>query len=224
MDYNTQREHLMLPEYGRHVQQMVEYLLTITDRERRSEQAALVVRVMLSQNPQLKRVEEQERKVWEHLYMISGYKLDVDSRYPMHKPENVSREKSELHYPAHEQRLNHYGTLVPKMLHAVSNLDTNEKKRLFALQTAQQMKRCYLEWNKSTVENSEILSDVERLSKGSLNLEGATLSDVSVTATETGRGQVKKNANNRPIQQGHGGQASNKAHHHNKNKKRRITQ
>ena len=67
MDYNTQREHLVLPEYGRHVQQMVEYLLTITDRKRRSEQAALVVRVMLSQNPQLKRVEEQERKVWEHL-------------------------------------------------------------------------------------------------------------------------------------------------------------
>ena len=64
MDYNTQREHLVLPEYGRHVQQMVEYLLTITDRKRRSEQAALVVRVMLSQNPQLKRVEEQERKVW----------------------------------------------------------------------------------------------------------------------------------------------------------------
>ena len=70
MDYNTQREHLVLPEYGRHVQQMVEYLLTITDRKRRSEQAALVVRVMLSQNPQLKRVEEQERNVWEHLYMI----------------------------------------------------------------------------------------------------------------------------------------------------------
>ena len=89
MDYNTQREHLVLPEYGRHVQQMVEYLLTITDRKRRSEQAALVVRVMLSQNPQLKRVEEQERKVWEHLYMISGYQLDVDSRYPMHKPESV---------------------------------------------------------------------------------------------------------------------------------------
>ena len=70
MDYNTQREHLVLPEYGRHVQQMVEYLLTITDRKRRSEQAALVVRVMLSRNPELKRVEEQERKVWEHLYMI----------------------------------------------------------------------------------------------------------------------------------------------------------
>ena len=224
MDYNTQREHLVLPEYGRHVQQMVEYLLTITDRKRRSEQAALVVRVMLSQNPQLKRVEEQERKVWEHLYMISGYQLDVDSRYPMHKPETVSQEKSELHYPARKQRLNHYGTLVPKMLAAVSNLDTLEKKRFFGLQTAQQMKRCYLEWNKSTVENAEILSDVERLSGGNVNLEGATLTEVTVSANEGGG---KKNAANRPVQQGNGTQAApnnNKQHHHNKNKKRRIAQ
>ena len=142
----------------------------------------------------------------------------------MHKPETVSQEKSELHYPARKQRLNHYGTLVPKMLAAVSNLDTLEKKRLFGLQTAQQMKRCYLEWNKSTVENAEILSDVERLSGGNVNLEGATLTEVTVSANEGG---VKKNAANRPIQQGNGTQAApnnNKQHHHNKNKKRRIAQ
>jgi hypothetical protein len=225
MDYNTQREHLVLPEYGRHVQHMVEYLLTITDRKRRSEQAAIVVRVMLSQNPQLKRVEEQERKVWEHLYMISGYRLDIDSRYPMHKPDNVSQEKPELNYPARKQRLNHYGTLVPKMLQAVSNLDSTEEKRLFALQTAHQMKRCYLEWNKSTVENNEILADVERLSDRRLNLEGATLNDVSVTPTDAGHLQAKKNGTNRPQQQGNTTPSpSNKQYHHNKNKKRRAAQ
>ena len=225
MDYNTQREHLVLPEYGRHVQHMVEYLLTITDRKRRSEQAALVVRVMLSQNPQLKRVEEQERKVWEHLYMISGYKLDVDSRYPMHKLEQVSQEKSELHYPEREKRLNHYGTLVPKMLHAISHLNTEEKKKFFALQTAQQMKRCYLEWNKSTVENAEILSDVARMSKGNLDLEGATLADVQNSISVAQKAQSKRNASNRKPQQGNGAQAiNNKQHHHNKNKKRRISQ
>jgi hypothetical protein len=219
MDYNTQREHLALPEYGRHIQQMVEYLLTIEDREKRNEQAALVVRVMLSQNPQTKRVEEQERKVWEHLYIISGYKLDVDSKFPMHKLEVVVQEKSELHYPVRQQRVNHYGHLIPKMLKAVSDLPTSEEQHLFALQTANQMKRSYLEWNKSTVENSEILTDVTTLSGGKLDLGEIELDEITLTPPPAEA--RKKNISGKVMLQQNMRIQGTSKHFHSKNKKRR---
>jgi len=92
MEYNTQRKRLVMPEYGRHVQLLVEKLLSIEDRDERTREAYAVVQIMLGQNPQLRNVEEQERKVWEHLYMISNYELDVDAEAAV---ERASRELGE---------------------------------------------------------------------------------------------------------------------------------
>ena len=177
MEYNTQRKRLVMPEYGRHVQLLVEKLLSIEDRDERTREAYAVVQIMLGQNPQLRNVEEQERKVWEHLYMISNYELDVDAPYPMTRPTatSVAMRRRRLPYPKRQSKINHYGTLAPKMLGAICRIPSLERQLRFGLQTANQMKRSYLEWNKSTVEDAEIISDVERLSGGQIALANAVL-------------------------------------------------
>lgn len=177
MEYNTQRKKLVMPEYGRHVQQLVEKLLSIRDRDERTREAYLVVQIMLGQNPQLRNVEEQERKVWEHLYMISNYELDVDAPYPLTRPTVSSgvHRRRHLPYPKRLGKINHYGSLAPKMLSAICRIPSLERQLRFGLQTANQMKRCYLEWNKSTVEDAEIIADVERLSGGQIALANAVL-------------------------------------------------
>lgn len=195
MDYNTQRRQLLLPEYGRHVQQMVDYLLTIPDREKRSEQAAIVVRVMLAQNPQLKRVEAQERKVWEHLYIMSGYQLDVEAKFPLQRPETLRHETPQLPYPERKQRFNHYGSLIPKMLNEIATLPASTDKQTFALQTANQMKRCYLEWNKSTVTDQEILNDLKNISDGRIELQETQLDEMYATQQATTAVQNKNQQN-----------------------------
>lgn len=177
MEYNTQRKRLVMPEYGRHVQLLVEKLLSIEDRDERTREAYAVVQIMLGQNPQLRNVEEQEKKVWEHLYMISNYELDVDAPYPMTRPTatSVAMRRRHLPYPKRQSKINHYGTLAPKMLGAICRIPSLERQLRFGLQTANQMKRSYLEWNKSTVEDAEIISDVERLSGGQIALANAVL-------------------------------------------------
>lgn len=177
MEYNTQLPRLVMPEYGRHVQQLVEKLLCIADREVRTQEAYNIVKVMLGQNPQLRNVEEQERRVWEHLYIISRYELDVDAPYPLTRPTpaSVQMRRRHLPYPVRHAKINHYGVLVPKMLDAICKIPSLERQLRFGLQTANQMKRCYLNWNKSAVEDSEIIADVERLSGGQIALANAVL-------------------------------------------------
>ncbi len=177
MEYNTQLPRLVMPEYGRHVQQLVEKLLCISDREVRTQEAYNIVKVMLGQNPQLRNVEEQERRVWEHLYIISRYELDVDAPYPLTRPTpaSVQMRRRHLPYPVRHGKINHYGVLVPKMLNAICKIPSLERQLRFGLQTANQMKRCYLNWNKSAVEDAEIIADVERLSGGQIALANAVL-------------------------------------------------
>ncbi len=177
MAYNTQLPRLVMPEYGRHVQQLVEKLLCISDREVRTREAYNIVKVMLGQNPQLRNVEEQERRVWEHLYIISRYELDVDAPYPLTRPTpaSVQMRRRHLPYPVRHGKINHYGVLVPRMLDAICKIPSLERQLRFGLQTANQMKRCYLNWNKSAVEDAEIIADVERLSGGQIALANAVL-------------------------------------------------
>lgn len=198
MDYNTQRKPLSLPEYGRNIQQMVDHLLTIEDREKRTKQAQAIIRTMLLVSPHLRNQEDYERRLWDHLHFMANFKLDVDSHYPMPTPEEINPAPDRVPYPSCEKLSNHYGNIVPAMLNALAGMADESKRLQLAGMTANQMKRNYLQWNKNAVEDSEIIQDVKRLSQGRVELpESTTLTEDVVMAQPSTASKKKSNRNNR---------------------------
>ncbi len=176
MDYNTRRESLVLPEYGRNVQQMVDSLLQIEDRARRTAQAKVVIRVMLALAPHLRSQEDCERRLWDHLHVMSGFRLEVDGPYPAPVPADMVRHPQRMEYPARTVRSDHYGSLAPRMLEALAELaakeGVNPAEQL--RRVANQMKRSYLQWNRNSVTDQEILNDLRRMSGDRLSLPDDT--------------------------------------------------
>ena len=164
LDYNTLREKLVLPEYGRNVHKMISRLKEIPDRQKRSEQARAVVKVMESINPQVHSQDDFEHKLWDHLYIIAGYELDIDSPYPCPKPEVFNSDPVPL--PMKDSRIYayHYGRNIQKIIDLICDLPNNETKeeliRCLAIYTRQQ----YLIWNKDNVADQTIFQDIEKLS------------------------------------------------------------
>ena len=162
--YNTERVTLHIPEYGRNVQKMVDYLKTIEDREKRNEQARAIIKVMEILNPAVHLQENYEQKLWDHLYIIADFDLDVDSPYPMperdimhRRPEMVPIEKKPL-------RASHYGRNIENMIDLVANQEDGGQKTGMIRVLAGYMKQQYLIWNKDTVSDETIFQDIEKLS------------------------------------------------------------
>src|SRR5690606_8741880 len=167
-DYNSTRSHLILAEYGRNVQNMVDYICTLETREERNQHAQVVIDLMGFLNPHLRDVADFKHKLWDHLHIISNFKIDVDSPYP--KPiEGSIRSKPEiLAYPQHRIRFKHYGKTVEKMIEATKAMENSERKERMILSIANFMKMAYVTWNKDSVIDSTILEDLKELSKGEL--------------------------------------------------------
>jgi hypothetical protein len=175
MDYNTQRNKLALPEYGRHIQRMVEYLRTIPDREKRNEQAHAVIGVMGSLFPYLRDINDFKHKLWDHLFIIADFDLDIDSPYP--KPEPITFEGKPRHVPYTSPdtiKLKHYGRGVQDMLENISTLPEGEKRSYSVMAVANHMKKAYLAWNKESVSDDIIYKDIEKLSKGRILISDTT--------------------------------------------------
>lgn len=169
LNYNTQREKLKISEYGRNLQMMVEHLLEIEDRAKRTEAANMIVSVMAQMNPHAKEANDYLHKLWDHIHIISDYRLDVDGPYPAptpeeeHKPLHVGYQKNDIRY-------GHYGEIVRKMIDEAVKIEDNGKRQIIATAIANQMKRDYLGWNSDTVNNQVILKDLKEMSEGKLSL------------------------------------------------------
>jgi hypothetical protein len=170
MEYNTQQPVMRISEYGRNVQRMIDYCLTLTDRDERSRCARSIVRVMLILNPQLKEYADYEHKLWDHLHIISGFQLDVDSPYA--KPEKAALEsKPEIvPYPQSDIRFKHYGKILEDLLKKAMAEEDPKNRELFTDQLAQLMKRHYLNWNRDSVNDQLITEQLENLSGGKLKV------------------------------------------------------
>lgn len=175
MEYNTQRPALVIPEYGRNIQKMVEFACTIKDKEERNKVANAIINVMGMLNPQLANVEEFKPKLWTHLFIISDYKLDVDSPYEKPNKEMFLEKPKRVKYPQEKKRLGHYGKTVPKLIEKCKEIkDEKERYELMVL-IANLMKRTYLTWNRDSVEDSTILEQLKSMSDGELVLEDANV-------------------------------------------------
>ncbi len=175
--YNTQKRRLQLPEYGRNVQKMIEYVKSIPDREERNRQARAVISVMETINPQVHLQEDYEHKLWDHMYIISGFDLDVDSPYPAPKPEELYTPPVEIPVKRKPVKIAHYGRNIENIIDLVASKEDGEMKNAMIRAVAVYMRQQYLIWNKDSVSDETIFSDLVKLSDGRITIpEGMHLS------------------------------------------------
>ncbi len=162
--YNTERVRLYIPEYGRNVQKMVDYLKTIEDRQKRNEQARAIIKVMEILNPSVHLEEDFEHKLWDHLYIISGFDLDIDAPYPMPAPESLNRKPEMVPINSKPIKAIHYGRNIENIIELIAEKEDGDAKTEMIRQLAIYMRQQYLIWNKETVADETIFQDIEKLS------------------------------------------------------------
>lgn len=196
--YNTERVKLYIPEYGRNVQKMVDYIKTIEDREKRNEQARAVIKVMEILNPAVHLLEDYQHKLWDHLFIISGFDLDVDAPYPMPAPESLNETPLPVPIQKKQVKAAHYGRNIENMIEFIAAHEDGEAKLAMMRTLAAYMKQQYLIWNKDTVADETIYKDMELLSEGKLVIPEELKSgkiEINRGYPRQGNGQGKKNGN-----------------------------
>jgi len=171
MEYNTTRGHLILPEYGRNVQNMIAHAMEIADRKERNRAAQAIIEVMGQLNPHLRDVEDYRHKLWTHLFVMSDFQLDVDSPYDRPKQEVLNEKPQQMQYPSSKIRYGHYGKYTQSILEASKEVSVLEEKEYLKTTMANFMKKQFLAYNNDTVENHVIAQQLKELSKGELILE-----------------------------------------------------
>ncbi len=223
MEYNTSREQLTMPEYGRHIQEMVNYIRTIEDPEKRQKNAQSIIELMGVLNPHLKNVEDFRHKLWDHLFNIADFDLEVKSPYPIPTREKLSKKPEPLPYPTKGTKHMHLGKNLMNVLDKALAEKDEEKRKGFAQSIAYYMKLAYTNWHKEPAYDDQIREELTLLSKGELDFSNASFK-VRFSANQGGskKHNHKKNNkggnNNRNNNSGGGGAPS---HFKNKNKNNR---
>ena len=168
MEYNTTRNELVMREYGRHVQKMIEHLLTIEDPERRQNNSRVVIELMGFLNPHLKNVEDFRHKLWDHLFLISDFKLEVKSPYPIPTRETLKAKPKPLNYPKRYPKYSHLGKNMELITEKALKENNPEKRLGFANAIAYYMKLAYNNWHKELVHDDAIQSELSNITNGQL--------------------------------------------------------
>ena len=168
MEYNTTRSYLTMREYGRHIQKMVDYLLTIEDKEKRQRNAMSLIELMGFLNPHLKNVEDFRHKLWDHLFLISDFKLDVESPYPIPTRETLKAKPEPLPYPKRYPKFNHLGKNIEVVINKALKEENPEKRQGFANAIAYYMKLTYSNWHKELVHDDNIQTELQSMTDGQL--------------------------------------------------------
>ncbi len=169
-DYNTRRTHMVIPEYGRNIQKMVEHAITLEDRDERNKMANGIISVMGQLNPHLRDVADFKHKLWDHLFIISDFKLDVDSPYPLPNKEVIFEKPKKMDYPKTENRFKHYGKSIKDLIDAAVKYEEGDEKNALIGIIVNLMKKTYLTFNQDSVEDTQILADLKLISKGQLHI------------------------------------------------------
>ena len=170
MDYNTQREKLVLPEYGRHVQKMIEQVKAIEDKEKRSQQMRAVVQVMGILNPQIREFNDYKHKLWDHAHVIGGFDLDIDAPFPAPTPQQFEERPDVISLPERPIKAACYGRNIENMINLIADREDDDIKKEMIRTLALYMRQQYLIWNKDNVAEETIFADIERLSDGRLKV------------------------------------------------------
>ncbi len=169
LEYNSERELLRIPEYGRHLQKLVNHCSSIEDETERNEMAKAIIDVMGNLQPHLRDVPDFQHKLWDQLFIISDYKLEVNSPYPKPSKEILQAKPERLPYPKTASKYRFYGNNIQIMIDAANTWEEGDMKEALIYTIANHMKKCYLNWNKDTVEDKIIFRHLKELSDGKID-------------------------------------------------------
>ena len=198
LEYNSSRNKLVISEYGRHIQKLVEHAMTLKKKEDRQKMVNGIIDIMGELNPQLRDVTDFKHKLWDHIFVISNFKLDVDSPYEKPIIEKLFEKPEPLAYPNSKIKYNHYGKVIELMIDEAIKMEDQELKSKLVIAIANQMKKSYVNWNLDTVDDEIILNQLTKLSKGKLSIpEGTELSKFTPNLKQQNSHSRKKKKNNR---------------------------
>jgi hypothetical protein len=171
MKIYDQSQNIVLKEYGRNIQKIVAYLLSIEDREKRSRFAYTLIELMKQINPGIRDVQENDQKIWDHLYIISDFKLDVDTEFPMPEKSILDKKPMNVAYNTHKLKFKHYGQNVELLIKQAIEISDPEEKENAAIFIGKIMKRFYSAWNKENTDDELIAQQLELISEGKLKVD-----------------------------------------------------
>ena len=179
--YNTKRTQLVIPEYGRHVQLMINQIMETQNREERNKMAKAVIGIMGNMNPHLRDVPDFQHKLWDQLFIMSNFELDVDSPYEKPQKEVLEQKPDRLTYPQRNPKYRFYGNNIKSMINVAVGWEDGDLKNALVYNIANHMKKCFLNWNKDTVQDEVILNHLVELSDNKLKVkeEDLPLTDAS---------------------------------------------
>ena len=192
LKYNSDRSDLIIPEYGRHIHLMVEQTIVIQDKDERNKKAKAIIDVMGNLNPHLRDISDFQHKLWDQLFIMSNFNLDVDSPFEKPEAELLSKKPKPMDYPNNPPKYRFYGSNLKKMIDAANKWEESEMKDALVYNIANHMKKCFLNWNKDTVDDSVIFEHLRELSEGNLSVKEELL---PLTSTETLLKMKSKNGN-----------------------------
>ncbi len=207
LDYNSSRDILIFKEYGRNVQKMVNHAIHIEDEDRRNAVVRGIINLMGHMNPHLRNVEQFRHKLWDHIFMISKFKLEADSPYEPADPEPLDIRKAKLPYPKENLKFRHYGKNVELMIKKAVNMEDKEQQIEYARVIGNYMKMVYRSWNNDTVDDDVIINDLAFLSGGKIQLDGTGNLDLL----------SKSNQRKRPNNSNSNGRSNHRKHNNGRN-------
>ncbi|APG59677.1 DUF4290 domain-containing protein [Christiangramia salexigens] len=204
LEYNSERSKLIIPEYGRHLQKMVEHAVSIEDDKERNKVANSIIAVMGNMNPHLRDVPDFQHKLWDQLFIISDFKLDVESPFPKPTREMLAERPDMLDYPENNPKYRFYGNNIKKMIDEAKDWEEGDLKDALVLSIANHMKKSYLNWNRDSVDDVVIFDHLKDLSHGKINLKN-TDEDLSQASDLIKGGPAKKKYSKNPKKNGRKG-------------------
>lgn len=213
LEYNSERTDLIIPEYGRHLQKLVNHCMEIEDDVERNKMAKAIVDVMGNLQPHLRDVPDFKHKLWDQLFIISDFKLDAESPYPKPSKEELREKPEPLPYPKTASKYRFYGNNIQTMIDVALSWEEGEKRLGLTFVIANHMKKCYLNWNKDTVEDRVIFDHLYDLSEQRIDIRDTTevlVASELLIRKRTNKTQQHRNNNN-----------NNKNHKNNNYRKKR---
>lgn len=196
LEYNTQQPPIKLPEYGRIIQKMVEHCTNIPDRATRNECAKAIVKIMAQLHPNTNNMQDYEQKLWDHLFIISDFKLDVDSPYPKPNPDVIQEKPEPLTYVSNKINYQYYGKNVENIIKILDKVENPEEREYYIMVTANYMKKLQNMWNKeANIKDEVIFEHLRKISEGKIQLDPHTVQldkDASMSRKKTFKPKYKQ--------------------------------
>lgn len=192
LDYNTQREKLVMPEYGREIQNMVNHAVTLEDKEERQRCAEAIIAIMKRMFPEGNGVEDHERKLWDHLAIMSNFQLDVDYPFDVSQAVQMAKKPEPMEYPMKKIPIRHYGSMIFELFDKLKTMEPGDERDELVKLTANQMHRNLMQWSHGSSDLEKVASDLARFTDGKIQLDVDTFKFDKVTEHDLAKSNKKK--------------------------------